>query len=481
MAKILAKAVNCQMPVDNEPCGLCPSCTSIAQGINLNAIEIDAASNNGVDNIRDLREEVKYPPTDAKFKVYIIDEVHMLSTGAFNALLKTLEEPPPHVIFILATTDPQKIPATIHSRCQRFDFKRVSKTLMVEKLSEYSSNEGVDIDEAALGYIASLADGSVRDALSLLDQCMSFYFDEKITAEKVLEITGSVNTDVFYKLAGALCACDSGAVLELIDEAVTSGRDINQMVQEFIVHLRNLLVAKSLDTKSRALDFSEDSTAVLKEQAEKFDGDLIISYIYEFSKLQNKLKHSTNDRILFETSCIKLCNPSIRGDFEREDSESTENNTGFSDIERRLDSLELKIEQKIKGQSQAYCEEPREQKPVIKPEKKPAAPENEKSLMEKWDDFAGKIGKGEFVFIKKTKLKYEAGTLYIVCENPVVLSALKNKAETIKEKLKKSENLDFEFKMLTKTEFEGLYGSESDGTEASSKEGFDELRKKMGI
>ena len=187
-AKIFAKAINCLSPKDGEPCGKCAMCTAIQEGRSVNVIEIDAASNNGVDNIRDIREEVKYPPTEGKYKVYIIDEVHMLSPGAFNALLKTLEEPPAHVIFILATTDPQKVPVTILSRCQRFDFKRISSGEITKTLKKYIKIEGAQAEESALSAIGRLADGSMRDSLSILDQCLAFYHNEVITEDKVLEV-----------------------------------------------------------------------------------------------------------------------------------------------------------------------------------------------------------------------------------------------------------------------------------------------------
>lgn len=190
IAKIFAKAVNCEHPVDGSPCGECPTCKAIAAGSSMNVIEIDAASNNGVDNIRQIREEVEYRPTEGKYKVYIIDEVHMLSIGAFNALLKTLEEPPSYVIFILATTEAHKIPITILSRCQRYDFRRISIDTIAGRLTDLMEKEQVNVEERAIRYIAKAADGSMRDALSLLDQCIAFYLGQELTYEKVLEKIG---------------------------------------------------------------------------------------------------------------------------------------------------------------------------------------------------------------------------------------------------------------------------------------------------
>ena len=200
VAKIFAKAVNCLQPVDGSPCGECAMCRAIQSQTSMNVIEIDAASNNGIDNIREIRDEVEYSPTEGRYKVYIIDEVHMLSIGAFNALLKTLEEPPEYVIFILATTEAHKIPVTILSRCQRYDFRRITVDTITGRLTELAEKENLDVEEKALRYIARAADGSMRDALSLLDQCIAFYLNERLTYDHVLDILGAVDTTVFSRL-----------------------------------------------------------------------------------------------------------------------------------------------------------------------------------------------------------------------------------------------------------------------------------------
>jgi DNA polymerase-3 subunit gamma/tau len=222
VAKIFAKAVNCEHPIDGSPCGVCASCRSISEGRSMNVIEIDAASNNGVDNIREIREEVAYRPTEGRFKVYIIDEVHMLSIGAFNALLKTLEEPPEYVIFIFATTEAHKIPITILSRCQRYDFKRITIDTIAARLMELMDKEQVDVEEKAIRYIAKAADGSMRDALSLLDQCIAFYIGQKLTYDHVLEVLGAVDTDVFSKLLREILAKD--IVKAYLDAEFEGGR-----------------------------------------------------------------------------------------------------------------------------------------------------------------------------------------------------------------------------------------------------------------
>ena len=217
IAKILAKAVNCERPVDGSPCNECETCKSITAGTSMNVIEIDAASNNGVDNIREIRDEVQYSPTSGKYKVYIIDEVHMLSIGAFNALLKTLEEPPAYVIFILATTEAHKIPITILSRCQRYDFKRISIDTITERLSELMISEKVNVEEKALRYIAKAADGSMRDALSLLDQCIAFYLGKDLKYDNVLEVLGAVDTEVFSKLLSKVLNQDIAGCIHLLE------------------------------------------------------------------------------------------------------------------------------------------------------------------------------------------------------------------------------------------------------------------------
>ncbi|MBD5542519.1 MAG: DNA polymerase III subunit gamma/tau, partial [Lachnospiraceae bacterium] len=233
IAKIFAKAVNCESPVDGSPCGQCKSCKTIAAGASMNVIEIDAASNNGVDNIREIVDEVSYSPAEGKYKVYIIDEVHMLSIGAFNALLKTLEEPPEYVIFILATTEVHKIPITILSRCQRYDFKRIDIDTIAGRLSELMEKEQIQVESKALRYIAKTADGSLRDALSLLDQCIAFYLGQTLTYEKVLEVLGAVDTEVFSHLLRSVLKEDVGEAMGAVEDLVTQGRELGQFVTDF--------------------------------------------------------------------------------------------------------------------------------------------------------------------------------------------------------------------------------------------------------
>ena len=311
VAKIFAKAVNCEHPVDGSPCGECQSCKAIAAGSSMNVIEIDAASNNGVENIRQIREEVSYSPTQGKYKVYIIDEVHMLSIGAFNALLKTLEEPPSYVIFILATTESHKIPITILSRCQKYDFRRISIETISARLMDLLEQEGVEAEEKAVRYVAKAGDGSMRDALSLLDQCIAFYLGEPLTYDHVLEVLGAVDTEVFSRLLRSILANDIVAAIELLEDLIVQGRELGQFVTDFVWYLRNLLLVKSSDEMEDVLDMSSENLALLKEEADMIEADVIMRYIRIFSDLSGQLKYAPQKRVLIEIALIKLCRPSM--------------------------------------------------------------------------------------------------------------------------------------------------------------------------
>ena len=311
VAKIFAKAVNCQNPIEGSPCGECEMCKAIQAGTSMNVIEIDAASNNGVDNIREIREEVAYRPTEGKYKVYIIDEVHMLSIGAFNALLKTLEEPPEYVIFILATTEVHKIPITILSRCQRYDFKRISIDTIADRLTGLMEKEQIEVEERAIRYIAKVADGSMRDALSLLDQCIAFYLGEALTYDHVLEVLGAVDTSVFSRMLRQMIKRDISALLKTLDELVMQGRELTQLTTDFTWYLRNLLLAKSSDNMEDVLDVSTENLMQLKEEAQMIENDMLLRYIRIFSELSNQLKYATQKRVLLEVTLIKLCKPEM--------------------------------------------------------------------------------------------------------------------------------------------------------------------------
>ena len=314
VAKIFAKAVNCEHPVDGSPCGECAMCKSIAAGTSMNVIEIDAASNNGVDNIREIREEVTYRPTEGKYKVYIIDEVHMLSIGAFNALLKTLEEPPEYVIFILATTEVHKIPITILSRCQQYDFHRISLDTIAARLQELMEKEQVDVEERAIRYVAKAADGSMRDALSLLDQCIAFYLGQTLTYENVLDVLGAVDTEVFSRLLRNVLKRDIPKVMDTVDELIMQGRELSQLAADFTWYLRNLLLAKTSDQLEDVLEVSSENLEQLKEESEMIEVDQLLRYIRIFSELSGQLKYATQKRVMLEVALIKLCIPAMESD-----------------------------------------------------------------------------------------------------------------------------------------------------------------------
>ena len=316
IAKIFAKAVNCENPVDGSPCGECATCKAIAAGASMNVIEIDAASNNSVDNIREIVEEVSYSPAAGKYKVYIIDEVHMLSIGAFNALLKTLEEPPSYVIFILATTEVHKIPITILSRCQRYDFRRITIDTIADRLRELMDKEQVTVGDKALRYVAKAADGSMRDALSLLDQCIAFHFGQELTYDKVLDVLGAVDTEVFSRLLRAVLDRNVTGCIGLLEEMVMQGRELTQFVKDFAWYLRNLLLLKTSDDIEDVIDVSTDNLARLKEEAEMTDADAIMRYIRIFSELSGQIRYASQKRILIEIALIKLCRPDMEKDYE---------------------------------------------------------------------------------------------------------------------------------------------------------------------
>lgn len=311
VAKIFARAVNCEHPVDGSPCGECDMCRNIASGAYMNVVEIDAASNNGVDNIRSIREEVEYRPAQGRYKVYIIDEVHMLSIGAFNALLKTLEEPPEYVIFILATTEVHKIPVTILSRCQRYDFRRITIDTITARLKELMIKEQVEVEERAVRYIAKAADGSMRDALSLLDQCIAFHIGEKLTYDKVLDVLGAVDTDVYSALLRRMIDRDVKGVLKTVNELVMEGKELAQLTTDFTWYLRNLLLVKSSDNMEDVLDVSTENLAQLKEEAQMIENDALMRYIRIFSDLSNQLKYATQKRVLLEVALIRVCVPQM--------------------------------------------------------------------------------------------------------------------------------------------------------------------------
>ncbi len=333
VAKIFARAVNCESPVDGSPCGKCPACQAMESAASMNVIEIDAASNNGVDNIREIRDEVQYSPAEGKYRVYIIDEAHMLSTGAFNALLKTLEEPPSYVIFILATTEPNKIPVTVLSRCQRYDFKRMTNDVLVERLQELVSYEHVEIEEKALRYIAKKADGGMRDAISLLDQCIAFHIGKPLTYEMVLNVLGAVDNEVFSRFLRALAAADTTGALLQVEEIVMSGRELGQFVQDFIWYMRNLLLLMTSQVGSEVLDLTEEDWLRLQEESRLLSPEALMRLIRNFSELYNQMRSGVGKRVRLEVAVIQATRPAMEENLDA--------------VMARLDALERQMAQGI--------------------------------------------------------------------------------------------------------------------------------------
>lgn len=381
VAKLLAKAVNCENPVDGDPCHECRMCKGIADGSSMNVIEIDAASNNGVDNVREIVEEVRYSPTEGKYKVYIIDEVHMLSTGAFNALLKTIEEPPSYVIFILATTEVHKLPITILSRCQRYDFKRISISEIAGRLDELMKIENVEVEEKALRYVARAGDGSMRDALSLLDQCISFYMGKKISYDDVLQVLGAVDTQVFGQMLNCFKEHDVTACMKLLGEVETGGRELGQFIIDFIWYLRNLLLLKSSeDVSDIIIEVSSENMAALQEEAKGIDEDTIIRYIRIFSELTNQIRYASRKKVVIEIALIKICRPEME--------------TNYESLIERIKVLEEKLERGVVVNNSSQQIPNREvsemapQKPSILSE---ALPEDLKEVARNWKTIVSKV------------------------------------------------------------------------------------------
>ena len=335
-AKILARAVNCEHPVNGSPCNECETCRSILTESSMNVVEIDAASNNGVDNIRDIKEQVMYPPTSGKYRVFIIDEVHMLSAGAFNALLKTLEEPPEYVVFILATTEVHKIPVTVLSRCQRYDFKRIPASVIADRLREMTGAEGILIEDKAIDFIARSSDGALRDALSLLDECRAFHPDGNISYDQVLEIAGAADMTAMSRLFYAVVSGNIAEALGEIDAAVCAGRELSQYTADFLWYMRNLLIIKSSDDPSGIIDASAENLEYMKICAAETTKEALMRYIRVFAELINQMRYSPQKRVLLELAVIKVMTPEMEQNLDSVLER-------VSRLEKRIDSGEIRV------------------------------------------------------------------------------------------------------------------------------------------
>ncbi|MCR4673834.1 MAG: DNA polymerase III subunit gamma/tau [Lachnospiraceae bacterium] len=380
MAKLFAKAVNCENPLeDGSPCGECPCCKAANEGNSFNVIELDAAAHNGVDDIRQIIEEVEYPPTQGKYKVYIVDEVHELSGSAFNAFLKTLEEPPAYVIFILATTEVHKIPITIMSRVQRYDFRRITIDTIAARLRELCDAEGVTVDDKALTYIAKVGDGSMRDSISLLDQCIAFYIGEELTYDKVLKTLGAVDTEIFSKLLRAVISHNANEAIAIIEEVVVLGRELEQFVMDFIWYLRNLMLLSSGENMEDALDMSSENLALLKEESSMVELDIILRYIRIMSETLGQMKYSSQKRVLLEIAIVKLCAPQTSDD--------------FGAILDRLNALETKMEEGVPMVAAAAMAPTATAsgEPIKKKEFPKAVPEEVQQTLKRWKQYLAEL------------------------------------------------------------------------------------------
>jgi len=305
-AKVFAKAINCLNLIDGEPCNECSMCNKINDGLAIDVTELDAASNNGIDKIRDIIDDVKYPPQEARYKVYIMDEVHMLSMGAVNAFLKTLEEPPKNVVFILATTDPQKLPITILSRCQRFDFKRIRYSEITKLLRKIVTEQNVIADDKSLNLIARVSDGAMRDSLSILDQAISMG-NGAVEYNVLVSMLGLVTNDNLFKLTNSIIQRSVEDSINVIDEVVLSGKDIYLFLKDLINHFRNLLMAKVTTNPDEVLDMSEENIVLIKEQAGKIRAEEVMRYIRILQEAEGNAKISKQARIYLELAIIKMC------------------------------------------------------------------------------------------------------------------------------------------------------------------------------
>ena len=435
VAKILARAVNCEHPVNGSPCNECEACKAIQAGTSMNVIEIDAASNNGVDNIREIREEVAYRPTQGKYKVYIIDEVHMLSAGAFNALLKTLEEPPFYVIFILATTESHKIPVTILSRCQRYDFHRISIDTITCRLQELMEKEGIDAEEKALRYVAKAGDGSMRDSLSLLDQCIAFYLGERLTYDKVLDVLGTVDNEVFSRLLRQVLQGNVTGCIHILEELLTGGKELGQFVSDFTWYMRNLLLVKTSENPEEVLDVSTENLKALQEESQMIDSDTLMRYIRVFSELSSQLRYATQKRVMVEIGLIKLCRPAME--------------TNLDSVLDRIRVLEEKMEQGVPvmavsgnqamegnypgntGNGTVFGDGRQQEDMMAKPEK--AAPEDLQKIKNNWKMIVGQT-EGMFKSFLSTAIpKYNGNTgenkLYVEFTNDLAQNCVEDPAK----------------------------------------------------
>ena len=394
-AKVLSRAINCLEHEGGEPCGHCAACVQLSGENNLDIVEIDAASNNGVDEIRDLRDKVKYPPTVGRYKVYIIDEVHMLSTGAFNALLKTLEEPPAHAVFILATTEPQRLPATILSRCQRFDFKRIPASLIEKRIRQVLEANESPADDEAVSLIARAAEGGMRDALSILDMCLS-YGDGQLTAPLVREVLGASDRMFLFDFAEALIQSDTARALAMIDELMRDGRDPAVFAREVTGHARSLLLARTCETGLEdILEITREDAERMRAQASEASQARLMRVMDLFIQAENDMKWSSQQRIVLELCAVRACRP------EREQGEEA--------VEDRLFAVEKALAEGVRvapaaqegGKAPAPKESAKQSAAPAPTPKRAPVPENDEQAWQQAFKAMGRQDPKICIFLKK--------------------------------------------------------------------------------
>ena len=442
VAKILGRALNCEDLKENGPCGQCAMCRGIKDGSVMNVIEIDAASNNSVDNIRDIIDDVAYRPSRGKYKVYIIDEVHMLSQGAFNALLKTLEEPPAYVVFILATTEAHKIPATILSRCQRYDFKRITVGTITARLLELVAKEEVVAEDKALRYIAKTADGSMRDALSLLDQCMAFYMDKTLTFDRVLDVLGSVDTEIFSRLLKGIRQGDVGETMKTADELVLSGRDLGRVTEDFVWYLRNLLLSKSSDNMEEVLDVTEETMKRMQEEAADIEVESLIRLIRICSEVAAELKSTTQKRVVFEVALIKMCRPQMERHPEALLERIRVLEKAVSDLEKRPVTCVADAAEKVE-----------DRKPVEQKALPDAIPRDIQEVAQKWSKIMQDVPNMFGTVLREAHVGIGGGKqLLIIGDSSFSMGFLKGKEEEIEALIRKDINRDVSVRLVSEEE-----------------------------
>ncbi|MCR5376082.1 MAG: DNA polymerase III subunit gamma/tau [Lachnospiraceae bacterium] len=427
VAKLFAKAINCENPIDGNPCNECAMCKAINAGTSMNVIELDAASNNGVANIREIVDEVRYYPTEGRFKVYIIDEVHMLSTGAFNALLKTLEEPPSYVVFILATTEVHAIPITILSRCQRYDFRRIRLETIADRLLELCEREEIPTEEKAMRYIAKLADGSMRDALSLLERCVSYHAGKELSYDRILEVLGTVDVETF---AQALRYVHEGRVtdvLTLLDKMTVAGRELSRFVVDLTWYIRNLILAQSGEDLSEALEVSGEQMKLLAHEAKVYAPEELMRYVTVLCDLTNRLRYESQKRVMIEMSMIRLCRP------------QTDVNTDA--VLERIRVLEQELTE-LRRTGVAIAPEEPEQETANEPaEKLPEAlPEDLQQVLENWDAIIRTLPQPLQMSVGNSRRSIgEAGQLLLVMRTEVdhLLFSTPGRKEALEEAIEK--------------------------------------------